>query len=135
MYLAGEWKNIWNRSFTNGTDERLIFSEIIFPLNNQTLQFCHTYNLQEHHLLNKVTFKLCLIVLQSLCIILNSESSRATIAANYEKKYVERQEEGIALRKKARCHVNSDRFKKEDEDSKDRVIQDSVNKRTTNKVD
>jgi hypothetical protein len=57
MYSAGEWINIWNSSFPNGTDETLIFSEIIFPLNNQTLQFCHSYSLQGHHLLKKVTFK------------------------------------------------------------------------------
>jgi hypothetical protein len=57
MYSSGEWINIWNSSFYNGTDETLIFSEIIFPLNNETLQFCHSYNLQAHPLLNKVTFK------------------------------------------------------------------------------
>ncbi len=57
MYSTGEWINIWNSSFSNGTDETLIFSEVIFPLNNHTLQFCHSYNLQAHPLLNKVTFK------------------------------------------------------------------------------
>jgi hypothetical protein len=55
MYSAEEWINIWNSSFTNGTDETLIFSEIIFPLNNLTLQFCHSYSLQAHPLLKKVT--------------------------------------------------------------------------------
>jgi hypothetical protein len=57
MNSAGEWINIWNSSFTNGTHKTLMFSEIIFPLNNLTLQFCHSYNLQAHPLLNKVTFK------------------------------------------------------------------------------
>jgi hypothetical protein len=56
MYSTGEWINIWNSSFSNGT-ETLIFSEIIFPLNNQTLQFCHSYDLQAHPLLKKVTIK------------------------------------------------------------------------------
>jgi hypothetical protein len=55
MYSTGEWINIWNSSFPNGTDETLIFSQIIFPLNNQTLQFCHSYNLDPF--IKKVTFK------------------------------------------------------------------------------
>jgi hypothetical protein len=57
MNSAGEWINIWNSSLSNGTDETLIFSETIFPLNNVTLQFCHSYNLQGHPLLKKVTLK------------------------------------------------------------------------------
>jgi hypothetical protein len=57
MDSTGEWINIWNSSFSNSTDETLIFSEIIFPLNNQTLQFCHSYDLQAHPLLEKVTIK------------------------------------------------------------------------------
>jgi hypothetical protein len=46
----------------------------------------------------------------SLCFLLNSESARATISKMFEK-YVERQQEGIALRKKARCHASSEKFK------------------------
>jgi hypothetical protein len=52
-----------------------------------------------------------------LYFVMNSKSGGATIAAKYEK-YVERQEEDIALRKKARCHASSEKFTKNYEDLK-----------------
>ncbi len=52
-----------------------------------------------------------------------SKSGCATIAAKGDK-YIEWQEEDIALRKKARCYASSKKFKKKDVDLKFQGIQD-----------
>jgi hypothetical protein len=55
MNSAGEWSTIWNSSFPTILDD-YIFSRNIFPLNNQTLQFCHSLSLQSYPGVTKVTY-------------------------------------------------------------------------------
>jgi Amiloride-sensitive sodium channel len=50
MNYNGEWKTIWDR-VQSETDS---FSTIIFPLNNQTIQFCDIFDMQKYQNLAKV---------------------------------------------------------------------------------
>ena len=58
MNSAGNWITLWKRSFSQMTDMN-IFTSIIFPLTNQTLQFCQILDLQLFPDLNKVK---CIII-------------------------------------------------------------------------
>jgi hypothetical protein len=53
MDLNGKWSTAWNSSITKTKDEG-IFKSFVFPLNNQTLQFCQTFDLQSYPGLTKV---------------------------------------------------------------------------------
>jgi hypothetical protein len=53
MDLDGKWSMVWNSSFLK-TQDKSIFKSFVFPLNNQTLQFCQTFNLSSYHGLTKV---------------------------------------------------------------------------------
>jgi hypothetical protein len=53
MNSTGKWSSVWNSSIPINQDES-IFKSFIFPLNNQTLQFCHTFDLQSYPGLTKV---------------------------------------------------------------------------------
>jgi hypothetical protein len=53
MDFDGKWNTIWDSSISNTQDES-IFKRVVFPLNNQTLQFCQTFNLQSYPGLTKV---------------------------------------------------------------------------------
>ena len=55
MNSDGIWSSIWNISLPAADDEN-IFKTIVFPSNNNTLQFCHSYDLQTFSDLRKVTF-------------------------------------------------------------------------------
>jgi hypothetical protein len=51
--VDGKWSTIWNSSILKTQDESLLKS-FVFPLNNQTLQFCQTLDLQSYPGLTKV---------------------------------------------------------------------------------
>ncbi len=53
MNLDGKWSTVWNSSILKTEDES-IFKNFVFPLNNQTLQFCQTFDLQSYPGLTKV---------------------------------------------------------------------------------
>jgi hypothetical protein len=53
MDIDGKWSTIWNSSILTTQDESLLKS-FVFPLNNQTLQFCQTLDLQSYPGLKKV---------------------------------------------------------------------------------
>jgi hypothetical protein len=53
MDFDGKWSTVWNSSILKNLDES-IFKSFVFPLNNQTLQFCQTFNLQSYPGLKKV---------------------------------------------------------------------------------
>ncbi len=53
MDLDGKWSTVWNSSILK-TQEGSIFKSFVFPLNNQTLQFCQTFDLQSYPGLTKV---------------------------------------------------------------------------------
>jgi hypothetical protein len=53
MDLDGKWSKIWNSSILKTQDESVLKS-FAFPLNNQTLQFCQTFDLQSYPGLTKV---------------------------------------------------------------------------------
>jgi hypothetical protein len=53
MDFDGKWKIIWNSSVSS-TEDKGIFKSVIFPLNNQTLQFCKTLDLKSYPGLTKV---------------------------------------------------------------------------------
>jgi hypothetical protein len=53
MDLDGKWSTVWNSSSLK-TQEESIFKSFVFPLNNQTLQFCRTFDLQSYPGLTKV---------------------------------------------------------------------------------
>ncbi len=53
MDIDGKWKTVWNSSYPK-TQEGNIFKSVIFPFNNQTLQFCKTLDLQSYLSLTKV---------------------------------------------------------------------------------
>jgi hypothetical protein len=53
MDLDGIWSTVWNSSILKTQDES-IFKSFVFPFNNQTLQFCRTFDLQSYPGLTKV---------------------------------------------------------------------------------
>jgi hypothetical protein len=53
MNLDGKWSTVWNSSILKTQDES-IYKSFVFPLNNRTLQFCHTFDLQSYPGLTKV---------------------------------------------------------------------------------
>jgi hypothetical protein len=53
MDLDGKWSTVWDSSILKTQDES-IFKSFVFPLNNQTLQFCQTFDLQPYPGLTKV---------------------------------------------------------------------------------
>ncbi len=53
MNSDGKWSTVWNSSISKTRGEH-IFKGFIFPLNNQTLQFCQTFDLQSYPGLTKV---------------------------------------------------------------------------------
>jgi hypothetical protein len=53
MATSGKWITVWNSSFLS-IMEKDIFQTIIFPLNNQTLQFCQSLDLSTYSDLAKV---------------------------------------------------------------------------------
>jgi hypothetical protein len=53
MDLDGKWSTIWNNSILKTEDGSLLKS-FVFPLNNQTLQFCQTLDLKSYPGLSKV---------------------------------------------------------------------------------
>jgi hypothetical protein len=53
MNSTGKWISVWNSSIPI-TQDLSIFKSFIFPLNNQTLQFCKTFVLQYYPGLTKV---------------------------------------------------------------------------------
>jgi hypothetical protein len=53
MDLDGKWSTVWNSSIPKAQDES-IFKSFVFPLNNHTLQFCQTFDLQSYPGLTKV---------------------------------------------------------------------------------
>jgi hypothetical protein len=53
MDFDGKWNTVWNSSFPR-TSDISIFKSVIFPLNNQTLQFCKTLDLLSYPSLTKV---------------------------------------------------------------------------------
>jgi hypothetical protein len=53
MDSDGKWNTVWNSSISKTQDKR-IFKSSVFPLNNQTLQFCQTFDLQTYPGLTKV---------------------------------------------------------------------------------
>jgi hypothetical protein len=53
MDLNGKWNTIWNSSILKTQDKSLLKS-FIFPLNNQTLEFCQTFDLKSYPGLKKV---------------------------------------------------------------------------------
>jgi hypothetical protein len=53
MDLNGKWNTIWNSSILKTQDESLLKS-FVFPLNNQTLEFCQTFDLKSYPGLKKV---------------------------------------------------------------------------------
>jgi hypothetical protein len=53
MNSDGKWSTVWNSSISKTQGEH-IFKSFIFPLNNQTLQFCQTFDLQSYPGLTKV---------------------------------------------------------------------------------
>jgi hypothetical protein len=53
MDLEGKWSSVWNSSILK-TQDRSIFKSFVFPLNNQTLQFCQTFDLWSYPGLTKV---------------------------------------------------------------------------------
>jgi hypothetical protein len=53
MDFDRKWKTVWNSSLPSDQDES-IFRSVIVPLNNQTLQFCMTLDLQSYPSLTKV---------------------------------------------------------------------------------
>jgi hypothetical protein len=53
MDFEGKWSTVWNSSILKAQD-KCIFRSFVFPLNNQTLQFCQTFDLQSYPSLKKV---------------------------------------------------------------------------------
>ncbi len=53
MDVDGKWKTVWNSSLPS-TQDGSILKSVIFPLNNQTLQFCKTLDFQSYPRLTKV---------------------------------------------------------------------------------
>jgi hypothetical protein len=53
MDSDGKWSTVWNSSIMKTQDES-IFQSFVFPFNNQTLQFCQTFDLQSYPGLTKV---------------------------------------------------------------------------------
>jgi hypothetical protein len=66
MNSNGEWKTIWDTVNSTLFPEN-IFSKVIFPLNNQTLQFCDIIDMQQYQDLSKVTNILYFLYVQFLC--------------------------------------------------------------------
>ena len=54
MNSVGEWNSIWDSSMPTIQASEL-FSRIIFPLDNQTVQFCDMIDLQQYQDLIKVS--------------------------------------------------------------------------------
>ena len=57
MNSAGDWNSIWDYSMPTVQATEL-FRRIIFPLNNQTVQFCDMLDLQQYQDLTKVSHEL-----------------------------------------------------------------------------
>jgi Amiloride-sensitive sodium channel len=64
MNSNGEWKTIWDMQFTKFPTD--IFSTVIFPLNNQTLQFCDILDMQQYQDLAKVGYIINVLQVQIL---------------------------------------------------------------------
>ena len=47
MNSAGDWSSIWNATLPTVQDAKA-FSRIIYPLGNQTVQFCDMFDLQQY---------------------------------------------------------------------------------------
>ena len=58
MNSAGDWILIWEASMPSIQDA-IIFHKIIFPLDNQTVQFCEIHDLQQYTDLTKVRTQKC----------------------------------------------------------------------------